>query len=328
MIKRKLILTLLGSAASISLLASVSSTIAWYQYSVRSKAVYQGTTAHCSKLLQISCDRGQNWNTDLDMATIESNTNNGNEVKFAPITTGAMEKDAALPSDRERAGTPFIFYGSPAYRRESYDTWDVATSNMYARFSLDLKVVDINTELKNLTNDIYLTDLTISDKDSNKHISDAIRVHFAVTSTSDSGAISVKNYLFAKNMTEIAVGGPLDLNNDGKVDAIQGYDWEFDDDPPVCIYGEEGAKQTSYLVNDPNIIPVESNDMELTGGSPIGQSNLTPLKIDVTIWVEGWCELLKGNSQEHSSVWDAEEYVANQFNIGMTFGVKLHTENE
>ena len=323
----KVILSLLGLAAGVSLVGSVSGSIAWYEYSIRNQVAYKGTTAHCSKLLQISCDRGQNWGTDLDVATIQANTNNGNTVQFAPITSGEMTKNDALPS-RIRGETPFIFYGSPQYRRESYDSWNIAAANNYAQFTIDIKVTDIDEELKSLTNDIYLTDLTILDSSNSQHIADAIRVHFAVTSTVD-GVETTNYYLFAKNDEEISVGGPLDLNNDGKPDAIFGYEWELDENPPVCIYGDDsGAKQTSYASTDTSIIATEDEDLNITGGTPIGQASETPLKIVVTIWLEGWCELLKLNTTEASSVWDVDQYVANQFNVGMTFGTKLHSLSE
>ena len=332
---KKFILPLLTLGAGISLVGSVTGTVAWYQYSIRAQAAMTGTTAHCSKLLQVSCDNGETWGSDLDMATIEEHTNDGNPVRFVPITTGAMEKDAPLPS-RERDENPFIFYGSPKFGIDSYDKWDIATQNNYARFNLELRSVDVDkdfgkAEQKLLTNDVYLTDLTIQSSVATQDIADAVRVHFKVTSSDG----TIKYYLFARNSEEIAVGSYLDVNNDGKIDkVVDGYDWEYPDGRPDCMYGEEGAVQTSYLTNDPNIIPQEADNLDLSGGEAIGKTGTQSLKIEVTIWVEGWAELLHGidgnaSGDTETSIWDADQYDSKAFFVGMRFGVDPHDdENE
>ena len=330
-INRKLVISVLALAAGTSLIGSATGTVAWYQYNVRAQAAYSGAAAHCSKLLQISCDDGATWGNDLDIATIQDNTIGG--TKFAPITTGAQEKDEPLKINPNHADQN-LFYGSPLFGRESYDSWEHAPIANYARFTLNLKVTDINKELNPLTNDIYLTDLTIKDSTTTQDIADAVRIHFKVTSTDENDVETVKYFLFARNAEETAVGGALDLNNDGHLDKVQGYEWEWGDEgAPICIYGEENAVQTSYKANDPNIIPVEDENMELSGGEALGQTGETPLKIEVTIWLEGWAELLHGLSgnasgESETAIWDSSKYVANAFLIGMSFGTKLHADNE
>ena len=85
------------------------------------------------------------------------------------------------------------------------------------------------------------------------------------------------------------------------------------------------------MANDPTIIAQEV-DNELIGGTPIGKTSANNgeyLKVTVTIWLEGWSELLKGtNGHQDSSVWDEDTYVAQKFNVGLTFGVSPHNDNE
>ena len=94
---------------------------------------------------------------------------------------------------------------------------------------------------------------------------------------------------------------------------------------------EDAPYQYSYKANDPTIIAQEI-DNELIGGTPIGKTSANNgeyLKVTVTIWLEGWSALLKGaGGQTDISIWDEESYVAKSFNVGMTFGVALHNDNE
>ena len=58
--------------------------------------------------------------------------------------------------------------------------------------------------------------------------------------------------------------------------------------------------------------------------------------LDLTIWLEGWSALQHGavpaNSQNQNAntsiIWDSEAYAKKSFNVGMTFGVQLHANNE
>lgn len=94
-------------------------------------------------------------------------------------------------------------------------------------------------------------------------------------------------------------------------------------------------------------------DGELSGGISLGKTSATAesgqtqsyLKITVTIWLEGWEILNHGavpasasqNSSSESSseapdpvesnVWDSVAYTEKSFNVGMTFGVKLHSSD-
>lgn len=337
---RKLVISSLTLLSAFTLAGSISGTVAWYQYSTRATVAYTGTSAHCSKLLQLSVDDGTTWDTDINDADLPS-------VSFAPVTSGGQEKDKDL-SLKQKQGYSSYLYGSPTRGVGAYENWYLADSSTYSRFELLIKVKDIDGQANetNLANDVYLTDLTIQDaNNSGLDLSNAIRVHIS-SEYEDGGEAKTQNFLFAKEDEELAVGGFLDLVGDGKND-LAGYEWERQ----TCVYGggtlvpatydDEGNQLTeesctnipyqySYKADDDTIIASEV-DNEIVGGTPIGTTSATTgeyLKVTVTIWLEGWAVLKEGLLNNDSTTWDPATYIGQQFNVGMTFGVALHNSNE
>ncbi len=308
---RKLVISSLAILTGAAVAGSVTSTIAWYQYNVRAQVAYTGTTSHCSKMLRISADNGTTWGTDLNLNDLNTNP-------FPPITTGAQAKNAALPS---------TFYAQPNYRQGAYSNWFTATSDMYAQFDILVKVNDGNVQQTQIANDVYLTDVTIQDASSGLDLSKAIRVHIAATDGTTS-----KYFLFAKSDTSTAVGGYLDINNDGEYDT-SGYEWE---QGAKVVYGQADAYQTSYASNDSSIIATESSTGAISGGTSIGSTKTSGyLTVTVTIWLEGWAILATGIDHNNTSqtinksntqIWDSTTYVNKKFNVGLTFGVALHSD--
>lgn len=308
---RKLVISALAVLTGASVAGSVTSTVAWFQYATRAQVAYTGNTSHCSKLLKISSNNGASWGNDLSLNSLHTDP-------FSPVTTGAQAKDAALPAS---------FYAQPNYRQGTYDHWHLASTASYAQFQILVKVNDVNTTTPQLENDVYLTDVTIQDAttDGAPDLSDALRVHVA---TSDN-----KYFLFAKSSTSTAVGGYLDINNDNEYDT-EGYDWST---TPI-IYGEEGAVQTSYLANDSTIIAAEDQYGAISGGTSIGKTKTSGyLEVIVTIWLEGWALLEYGVdhnasgdtiNKTNTQIWDSATYVNKKFNVGLTFGVDLHSDSE
>ena len=353
---RKLVISSLTLLSAITLAGSISGTVAWYQYSVRAQVAYTGTSAHCSKLLQISVDNGTTWGTDIKNSDLPG-------ASFAPVTTAAQEKDAPLWNKTKRESIydengnkigeqdiSSLFYAQPDKGQGLYSNWLLASTNSYAQFEILIKVKDVDGKdpETNLTNDVYLTDLTIEDANTanNLDLANAVRVHISTEYKDENGTNQTKNFLFTKESEELAVGGFLDVDEDGEYDVV-GYEWNRH----TCIYGAgtlvpatydgEGNKLTdesvtgipyqySYKADDDSIIAKEV-DNNLQGGTPIGKTSADSdyLKVTVTIWLEGWSSLLHGvNGLQDTSIWDAESYVAQNFNVGMTFGVQLHNSNE
>ena len=361
---RKLVISSLALLAGATLVTSVTSTVAWFQYSTQAQVAYTGTSAHCSKLLEISVDDGAHWGSVIETADLPT-------VKFAPISTGEQVKDAPILMKEKTViigyeddnMTPItedvssLFYDQPDYRQGLYDNWNLASESSYLQFDVLVRVKDVDdnfdTNPEYLANDVYLTDLTIQDANNlvNLDLSNAVRVQFS-TEYKDAGETKNKNFLFAKESTETEVGGFLDMNNDGKLD-MSGYEWEkhptvygggtvipvTEIDPDtgdevIVDYDIDPLMQTSYAANDYSIIAREDHN-QLIGGTSLGSTGNTEgdyLKVTVTIWLEGWAGLMIGNAGNHNeqdtSIWDSDSYAEKNFNVGMTFGVKLHNSEE
>lgn len=357
----KIALTSLIALVGFSTAASVTSTVAWFQYATRATVAYTGTSAHCSKLLNISVDGGTSWGTDIRSSSLPT-------AKFAPITTGEQDKDSALPTqtvvtEYEEDGitpkttvTKSKFFASPDYRQGLYSNWLIAGDDNYLQFEVLIRLADVDenygtASTKYLANDVYLTDLTIQNAGGND-LAESVRVHFASTYYDDNGDEQHKNFLFAKTVESTEVGGFLDVNDDGLQDT-SGYEW----DDSLCLYGGAdgtpvisnvlddhdniiGKKldnplfQTSYASDDDTIIAADNKGV-ITGGTSFGNTSTATdkyMKIVVTVWLEGWSELHVGNhgnyQDEDSSIWNSASYAAKSFNVGMTFGVQLHADNE
>ena len=321
---RKLIISALVCLTGATLATSVTSTVAWFQYVARVTAAYTGTTAHCSKKLQISVDEGTHWKSDLVDADLPDAT-------FVPITTGAQTKNTALPTYEVSEQTKTRFYASPDYRQGLYSNWLIAKDTNYSQFTLWVKATDVDENYGSasqtyLNNDVYLTDLTIQNAGS-IDLAKAIRVHFDAESPDGTH----KYFLFAKDATTTSVGGYLDVDNNGEYDP-QGYEWESG----YCVYGGEGLTQTSYLATDSTVVATDTKGV-LSNGTVFGNTSATEgeyLKITVTIWLEGWALLNTGaagnkeSAASSTSMWDSATYASKDFNVGMTFGVQLHADNE
>ena len=294
-----------------SLAATLSSTLAWFQYATRAQVAYVGALTHSTKLLKISIDNGGHWGNDYYQDDLASQIA-GN--KLVPITTGAQEKNEALSG----------FYAHPDLGRGDYSHWLPASSDNYAQFTILAKVTDVDGAASPtaLVNDVYITELLIQDDSTNgttNDLSDAVRVHLAVTDANG----AEKYFLFAKSVTSTAVGGKLDLNNDGE------YDKDLDSwGTQDCYYGANAA-QTSYKYNDTTII---SADPDNPTGVSIGQTGTNNMTIVVTTWIEGWSKLDQGltgnaNGATDTQVWDPVAYAGKKFNVGIRLGVKSHNSD-
>ena len=313
---KSLVIASLTALVGASLAGTITSTLAWFQYATSAQVAYTGTTSHCSKLLKISSDGGSSWGSDIVLS----------DSNFAPITTGTQSKNAALPEN---------FYVQPNKKQGAYSNWSTASADVYAQYTILVKVNDVSETSPQLQNDVYLTDVTIMDASASLDLSDAIRVHVATTYGSDQH----KYFLFAKSVEQTAVGGYLDIDNDGAYDT-SGYEWDSD----KIIYGDatdngDGtctpAYQTSYLADDSSVIAglTAKGDIDTTTGTSIGTtsaSNGQYLQVTVTIWLEGWAILqygALGNAQgANKQVWNSAKYTSKDFHVGLTFGVKLHSD--
>ena len=317
--KNRLIVPALTLLAGLTLAGSISGTIAWYQYSTRANGAYLGMSGGTIGNLQLRLDGGE-WLTRLtknDIASYLAANNLGQKVQ--PITSGDMDKDDALPAD---------FYRNPIAGKGEYSKWQKADESNYVSLPLELRFVERNgSGENNVAKDVYLSDLYIAADDANgtakKDLSDAIRFHVA----SDDGVNQI-NRLISKNGGSIAVNGKLDLDGDGELDqAYTGNKYGFGDGNQLVdvVYGEGNQVAYAAKVEDGLLVKTNEDDLdldelELNGASKsIGKtlaSSSEYLKVNITIWVEGWQEFA------NSPIWDAN-YIDSQFDIGFEFATDI-----
>ena len=318
-------LTLLIGGA---LAASISSTVAWFQYATSARVAYVGALSHCSKLLKISVDNGDHWGNDFYQNDMAGHIQ-GNHL--LPITTGPQAKDEGLvyhSVDDGNGGTKNIvrFYSQPEYGfGGNYSRWHFASEQNYAQFTILVKVNDVdgNNTPTPLVNDVFLSKIIIEDDSANgtgSDLSDAVRVHLAVSDATN----QTKYLLFSKSVDYTVVSGKLDLNNDKDYDKDLVL-W----DGSECVYGTPGSVQYSYKVNDTDAVVEDPDNPVSANPISLGKTGSGFMRIVVTTWVEGWSKLDHGYSdnkdgETNTSVWDPAHYVNKKFNVGIRLGVKSH----
>ena len=349
--KKRIVVSAMAMLIGAGVAGSVTSTIAWYQYSVRTQAAYMGINLgeSANLLMRIRKDGqadNQGWSEKFTYQQINSylaTTQYGS--KMMPITSGEMDKDDALPAK---------FYGNPLAGHPEVSAWKKVETKNYVVLPLQLSYKELNNSVQSFkAKEIYLTDLHISKHaadTTHSDISDAIRVHF---SAKQDGSTVVRNFLASKKGGTTVTHGYLDL------DADPGNDFEFDDgygydDSKTYIdygageqvsfsaevdqragtyYDGEGALQDEAVVY-PLVAGLDANNSAKlakkeydTGKSKCLGSTTEAgdkfLNIDVTIWVEGWQKLQQPNSSSYSSVWDAGAFIASEFEVGFRFAVDV-----
>lgn len=330
--KAKLSVLMLAMVSVMSLAGSVTGTLAWYQYSTRATAGFIGHSKSVTKNLQISTDK-TTWKSDLTsnelyVAAKASTKTEDVGTAFSPITSGAMEQDAALGE----------LYDEPQYQYAGYNTWHKASKTKYITFDLYFRYVQkVNGKEELVSRDVTLTDLTIEGiRDNGTDLSSTIRVHFSSEKT---------NALASKLGKDTLTGGKLDLNGDGKFDTQNRYEWETDNAP--LVYGDSGSqkayKSTVEKSNEGTVTgllsEVDTNG-DINGGIALcttqastetetGTTTLTPAepqKLTVTIWLEGWqkigedTEASEGVNAKNAAMWDDDFFKKGTFHVGMQFG--------
>ena len=269
--KTKFVVTALITCSTAALVGSISSTIAWYQYSTRVSAVYLGASAGARGNLRLRIKGTNNWINDLtylDVADYLREQNKGQLI--TPITSGPMNADDAIKTDNNGG---MVFYqnpdgGVPAERVDYNNlSWKPADDSMYVSIPLELRFEHESTNgLTFLEKDVYISDLLIQgdwknsqDSENKKEdLSESIRVHISSYQSNDQSqghADTAINRLISKNGGTILTEGYLDLNGDGDLDEYannqgnhSGANYHFggedDGNHYYTAYGE--GTQTSY----------------------------------------------------------------------------------
>ena len=263
--KIKFVATALITCSIAALAGSISSTIAWYQYSTRATAVYLGASAGTKGNLKIRIKGTNIWLTDLtykDVANYLADQNKGQLV--TPITSGPMNADDAIKTN---ADGEMVFYQNPdggipvEHVDYSNQTWKAANDSMYVSVPLELCFEsDATTGHAYLEKDVYISELLIqadwrNNQDNKKDLSSAVRVHISSYQSNDQSqdhANTAINRLLSKNGGTVLTEGYLDLDGDGNLDEYitgpSGANYHFGNEDEIerfyTTYGE--GKQTSY----------------------------------------------------------------------------------
>ena len=309
----KIIIPAAMLAVGVALVGSVSSTLAWYQYSTKAQAAFIGTSVGKSENLEIKTVDGENvkWKSNVTAAEVNAlaGITNSNKKELIPITTGQLGADEALPAQFYSG----IETGIPGYGELGHE--HIATNKNYVQFTLNIRYKKIEANAEYLKKSLKLIDLTIVDE-SGYDLSEAVRVHFAAAGSTP------KYNLFAKNSSSdaqivTATGGKLDTDSDGALDKELKY--EFDTNPAQeVVYGVADSTQTALNANVDDFKPE-------IGILPAG--NEDGLAVTVTIWIEGWTKLQKfptdtvndNGNPARAAIWDPTIYSNAVFNVGMRF---------
>lgn len=320
--KTKFIVAALITCSTAALLGSVSSTIAWYQYSTRVSAVYLGASAGAKGNLRIRIKGTDTWMNDLthvDVAEYLSAQHIGQLV--TPITSGPMNADDAIKTDDNG---DMVFYQNPdggvPTERVGYDnqTWKIADNSMYV--SIPLELCFRNEDLENkpfLEKDVYISDLLIQgdwrnsvDPDHKKEdLSSSVRVHISSYQSNDQSqnhADTSLNRLISKDGGTVLTEGYLDLDGDGELDeyltGTSGANYNFGDEDQIerhyTAYGE--GTQTSYC----NKSVIQNGSYETLQGDVV-EEKIYPTTVEsienTNILKEESFEYIKEGEQEPTS---------------------------
>ena len=263
--KTRFVVAALVICSTGALAGSISSTIAWYQYSTRISAVYLGASAGANGNLKVRIKGTDKWLADIghkDVADYLKSVEIGQEI--TPVTSGDMSADDPLIKDNQ--GNP-VFYFNPnetTVERVRYDatSWKQAEKSMYVVLPLEICYMVKNDSGNSFQEkDVYISNLLIQEDYKNKanenHIlkdlSASVRVHLSSYQSNDLSENHIDtacNRLISKNGGSILTEGYLDMDGDGRIDEYvvgnEGPDYQFDPNAErhYITYGEN--HQTSY----------------------------------------------------------------------------------
>lgn len=313
--KRNIIIPAFMLVSGAALVGTVTGTVAWYQYSTRATVAYVGTSVSTTHNLKIKVGDGD-FKTDLsnkDVATYLASVSNTDTL--TPVTTGAMEKNAELPS---------TLYGNPVYQYEDYSTFKPAEDTDVVILPLTLKLTEADGTTAKEGVTVYLADLEMNDSLSTGKTSvlDALRVHLASESTKALFAASDED-----DDVVTSTHGALDLDGLNGNDKVPGFVYDEDSDSRgECDYGSTlngtaitaaNNKQSAYSNGnldyyvDDSVPTLDNKDNAINFGTTDSNGELA---ITMTVFLEGWASLDGKNCWELSTIGAG-------FQVGVRFAV-------
>ena len=324
----KIIVPVLAMAMGAALVGSVSSTLAWFQYSTKAQASFVGATVYEAENLEVkasvSTDTDQVWKSNLTRSDVShlAGISQPSDKKFVPITTSAFGLNSHLSGSES-------FYNSVEKGVAGLDTYGGrhAKEENYLQFDLTFRYKRTgDSEPTYLAKQLSLVDLTITDS-ANANAGEldlykAVRVQFSTGSAENQNILFASDHA-ATTQEQIVTDtyGQLDLDGEVGPDTALVYDWQSAGS--AITYGVSGSQQTAYNAayrgTQENPVPFKKS----IGNIP---NTTTGLTVTVTIWIEGWQKLgyKQGDTSMEalstpSAAWNSTIYAGKSFMVGMRF---------
>lgn len=317
--KIKFVVATLTACSIAALTGSISSTIAWYQYSTRVSAVYLGASAGSKGNLKVRIKGTDEWINDLtykDIADYLLAKDKGQLV--TPITSGPMNADDAI---KINDNGEMVFYKNPdggvPAQRVTYDnqSWKLADDSMYVSIPLELSfALEEDDNISFLEKDVYISDLIIqgdwkNNQNNKEDLSSAVRVHLSTYQSNDQSqghSATAINRLISKDGGTVLTEGYLDLDGDGDLDEYisgpSGANYGFGNEDQIVhhytTYGE--GMQISYC----NKSIIQNGSYKTLQGDTVNEQIYPTLVESVentNILVEESFEYTKEGEQEPTS---------------------------
>ena len=324
----KIVVPTLAIAMGAALVGSVSSTLAWYQYSTKAQAAYIGTSVGNSENLEIRVKDGapvnnqQNYKwvsnaKSADIAQLVSEGYGTNVIPVTPATLASYDGTAnALPTITND-NVVDKFYSGVETGVAGYGK--AATDANYVQFKLNVRYKKTGDAVSYEEKALKLVDLTIVSENAtvDNDLWKAVRVQISSTDNSTQTPTEYNSLLARDSQTKIApitdtedpgyaanqaqkyvltdTSANLDTDNNGELDQAWKYEWE--DNSAVVYGGAAGSQQKAInaaygdLDQKVAVIPADAeNGVELT----------------VTIWIEGWQKLEHfPNGNKNDTLWSS-----------------------
>ena len=321
-INKRIAIPLLSTVLGLAVIGGTSGAIAWYQYNTRVNASFVGSSVADSGVLQIGYKVDDETSTPITWGRDVYETRSTNNNKLIPVTFGATEPDQTLPKN---AALPSTAYAYPEAGYGPYEQWQTATvGKEYIQYTIYLRAQQADPTvtdpaaggMKQVQKDVFLSEILLEGADTAKpEVGKALRLHLDVNN-------GEKRMLISADGTTVDLYGKLDLDNNGQIDKVGGWDWEKSD--ADVIYGRNGSKQQSYSINEIKAVR-DGDDFDFEDDTERAAKKVctTPLtgetKITVTVWLEGWQKY--GATGSESAIWDPTKTAGTNVHVGMTFDV-------
>ena len=319
-LNKKVLIPVFATAMGLSVIGGITGAVAWYQYNSRVTTSFAGASVADTGVLQIGVmeTNGIKWGRDVyDL---------DQDNKLYPVTFGQLDEDVQPANGK--------MY--PEAGQYGYTNWQAAQEGVhYFQFELYFRALQANPDENDsgytaVERNVYITDSILkcvkldgTSDDDDKVAEEALRIHLQIEGQDD--------VMLSKTATELDLFGPLDLDRNNEPDTY--HDTLFNtlpagvsDGDPI-EYGVNGEKQETAAI-DNALLASRDSDGHISGGTPLfhtTDNENAPVKVVMTVWLEGWSLLHQATRAEWNPYYTAGTRVQAglQFDTGIFRGDDL-----